>query len=162
MRSGDDLAADLLRRGGPLRIKARGASMVPFLWDGDVVLVVPSTGTEVGVGDVICYETSPGRLFLHRVIERRRERFVAKGDALTSTDAIDRRQILGKAVAIERRGSVKRLDTRIAWWRNRAIAAVSTLIPFFLALAIPVRDRKSTRLNSSHLVISYAVFCLKK
>src|SRR5256885_8535416 len=30
---------------------------------------------------------------------------------------------------------------------------------------LPVRrreDRKSTRLNSSHLVISYAVFCLKK
>src|SRR5256885_6767195 len=29
------------------------------------------------------------------------------------------------------------------------------------AAAVP-RDRKSTRLNSSHLVISYAVFCLKK
>src|SRR2546426_8760420 len=29
--------------------------------------------------------------------------------------------------------------------------------------AVPMaRDRKSTRLNSSHLVISYAVFCLKK
>src|SRR5438132_4876600 len=26
----------------------------------------------------------------------------------------------------------------------------------------PRRDRKSTRLNSSHTVISYAVFCLKK
>src|SRR5256885_11729827 len=26
----------------------------------------------------------------------------------------------------------------------------------------PRQDRKSTRLNSSHLVISYAVFCLKK
>src|SRR5260221_2750156 len=26
----------------------------------------------------------------------------------------------------------------------------------------PMRDRKSTRLNSSHTVISYAVFCLKK
>src|SRR5256885_11827976 len=25
-----------------------------------------------------------------------------------------------------------------------------------------IKDRKSTRLNSSHLVISYAVFCLKK
>src|SRR5205807_8361128 len=25
---------------------------------------------------------------------------------------------------------------------------------------VPLRDRKSTRLNSSHLVISYAVFCL--
>src|SRR5256885_6586088 len=30
------------------------------------------------------------------------------------------------------------------------------LVPHMLA------DRKSTRLNSSHLVISYAVFCLKK
>src|SRR5688500_19882165 len=28
--------------------------------------------------------------------------------------------------------------------------------------AVNVADRKSTRLNSSHLVISYAVFCLKK
>src|SRR2546429_6740862 len=27
---------------------------------------------------------------------------------------------------------------------------------------LPVRDRKSTRLNSSHGYISYAVFCLKK
>src|SRR6267378_2158939 len=28
--------------------------------------------------------------------------------------------------------------------------------------ALPYRDRKSTRLNSSHVEISYAVFCLKK
>src|SRR5256885_11413878 len=31
-----------------------------------------------------------------------------------------------------------------------------------IAQDIVRRDRKSTRLNSSHLVISYAVFCLKK
>src|SRR5258708_20649120 len=31
--------------------------------------------------------------------------------------------------------------------------------PWILAL---LRDRKSTRLNSSHQIISYAVFCLKK
>src|SRR2546426_6058442 len=30
------------------------------------------------------------------------------------------------------------------------------------SIADPLPDRKSTRLNSSHLVISYAVFCLKK
>src|SRR5436190_13482268 len=29
-------------------------------------------------------------------------------------------------------------------------------------VALTQRDRKSTRLNSSHTVISYAVFCLKK
>src|SRR5207253_4514859 len=27
---------------------------------------------------------------------------------------------------------------------------------------LPIGDRKSTRLNSSHVAISYAVFCLKK
>src|SRR2546426_6326116 len=32
----------------------------------------------------------------------------------------------------------------------------------FLSNYRGARDRKSTRLNSSHLVISYAVFCLKK
>src|SRR2546430_5938484 len=32
--------------------------------------------------------------------------------------------------------------------------------PLSPRIALP--DRKSTRLNSSHLVISYAVFCLKK
>src|SRR5690554_7525391 len=31
-----------------------------------------------------------------------------------------------------------------------------------LAFASSLRDRKSTRLNSSHVRISYAVFCLKK
>src|SRR2546426_3941291 len=36
----------------------------------------------------------------------------------------------------------------------------TTMFPF--ACAAPALDRKSTRLNSSHLVISYAVFCLKK
>src|SRR6266508_5535021 len=29
-------------------------------------------------------------------------------------------------------------------------------------LPLPTSDRKSTRLNSSHVAISYAVFCLKK
>src|SRR5256885_11816796 len=39
------------------------------------------------------------------------------------------------------------------------------LVQLELSPAVPAelkRDRKSTRLNSSHLVISYAVFCLKK
>src|SRR5690349_24838382 len=34
--------------------------------------------------------------------------------------------------------------------------------PFSCAKCHPAEDRKSTRLNSSHVEISYAVFCLKK
>src|SRR5256885_10546526 len=41
-------------------------------------------------------------------------------------------------------------------------AAQSTGGHRFCSCLSSLTDRKSTRLNSSHLVISYAVFCLKK
>src|SRR5256885_17042008 len=45
-----------------------------------------------------------------------------------------------------------------------ALVLVETRLDLLLDLAPHLEkvDRKSTRLNSSHLVISYAVFCLKK
>src|SRR5690349_23716102 len=42
-----------------------------------------------------------------------------------------------------------------------AVAAEPPLLDSEHAL-LPFQDRKSTRLNSSHVEISYAVFCLKK
>src|SRR5690625_2208855 len=41
-------------------------------------------------------------------------------------------------------------------------AAVTFLFVLGAALEAATLDRKSTRLNSSHVAISYAVFCLKK
>src|SRR5437773_5069126 len=43
----------------------------------------------------------------------------------------------------------RRLDARIHLYRKR----------LRMALSIDRQDRKSTRLNSSHITISYAVFC---
>src|SRR5437773_4612389 len=39
---------------------------------------------------------------------------------------------------------------------------VLTVLMNFMASITVKTDRKSTRLNSSHITISYAVFCLKK
>lgn len=135
----EELAGELLKKGGCLRIKARGASMVPSLWDGDLVRVAPAGGRNILVGDVICYETSPGRLFLHRVIERDGERFVAKGDALAFSEVIAPGQVLGKAVAVERYGRIRRLDSRRARWWNRLMVFVSPSLSGLLPLAIRVR-----------------------
>src|SRR3712207_7953748 len=61
-----------------------------------------------------------------------------------------------------------RAHQNLIWSRQRQTNALrSTLREFYpAALAafdeIAGRDRKSTRLNSSHANISYAVFCLKK
>src|SRR5207244_11454855 len=38
----------------------------------------------------------------------------------------------------------------------------SKMTPFVKEIGVIFEDRKSTRLNSSHQIISYAVFCLKK
>src|SRR5439155_26274261 len=44
-------------------------------------------------------------------------------------------------------------------WMLYTIAFINGTV---LVLDVPKPDRKSTRLNSSHVAISYAVFCLKK
>src|SRR5437899_9030021 len=45
---------------------------------------------------------------------------------------------------------------------KRAVEGDAFLPPFEDHFELTEEDRKSTRLNSSHLGISYAVFCLKK
>src|SRR5438552_12629545 len=46
---------------------------------------------------------------------------------------------------------------------KRLCSALALASPASLRLSqCPDKDRKSTRLNSSHQIISYAVFCLKK
>src|SRR5688572_32554196 len=44
---------------------------------------------------------------------------------------------------------------------HHEVDALDAVLPDLVEVAIH-RDRKSTRLNSSHSQISYAVFCLKK
>src|SRR5690606_40916139 len=56
----------------------------------------------------------------------------------------------------------------VGGWVDNVIRTISDAVITIPALAVLivisayVRDRKSTRLNSSHVKISYAVFCLKK
>src|SRR5690349_24018165 len=52
-------------------------------------------------------------------------------------------------------------------FRSSIAGAVYVIVAIVAVALVPVgvleaRDRKSTRLNSSHVEISYAVFCLKK
>src|SRR2546422_8489793 len=54
------------------------------------------------------------------------------------------------------------ISTSLSWGKARR-AATSRRSPAGVGtIRLPSRDRKSTRLNSSHGYISYAVFCLKK
>src|SRR5256885_12571386 len=66
-------------------------------------------------------------------------------------------------------GHLRRGDRRLEPRAHAPLVRREVVVPQRALLADPEqhvhalgRDRKSTRLNSSHLVISYAVFCLKK
>src|SRR5437870_10926711 len=51
---------------------------------------------------------------------------------------------------------------RTSWSAALSLTLRTTRIPESKLLDGTTKDRKSTRLNSSHVAISYAVFCLKK
>src|SRR5690625_220634 len=88
------------------------------------------------------------------------DRFVAvsgRGHAISSTGSKQRMSRMCPAGSSAQRAPT-RMPVRMAstWpasmqWSSGVSAPSST-----------IRDRKSTRLNSSHVAISYAVFCLKK
>src|SRR3712207_6910834 len=63
-------------------------------------------------------------------------------------------------VGRERQRPHRALAARL--FRDHAFAHESAVLPEHLNAIVAAIDRKSTRLNSSHANISYAVFCLKK
>jgi signal peptidase I len=103
------LAGEILGRGEALRFRAKGASMRPFIRDGDLVEVRPIGATSVRRGDVVLFRAEGGRALAHRVVrvvgDDRREALVTKGDSITWCDGpISREQVLGRVVAVERDG----------------------------------------------------------
>src|SRR2546426_8469931 len=68
----------------------------------------------------------------------------------------DRERLLGRVTLVTKMRRVLSDDVARTTNHERHRSAS------FLSTEPHQRDRKSTRLNSSHLVISYAVFCLKK
>src|SRR5438552_6894269 len=73
----------------------------------------------------------------------------APSQAAGSRDARGRPPVTGGVLERVREANQRRLAPRTAQQRQAEGRSVG-------------RDRKSTRLNSSHQIISYAVFCLKK
>src|SRR5207249_9374048 len=69
---------------------------------------------------------------------------------LGGVEALTRLKLVGMSKEFEQFRSYPRLATDLAHRSGLRLAIVGA------------SDRKSTRLNSSHVSISYAVFCLKK
>jgi hypothetical protein len=101
-----DLAAEVLRSGGAVRLQALGTSMLPSIWPGDVLSIDSKHGEETVPGDIVLVARDR-RFFIHRLIEKHDSHWITRGDSLPRNDApVAEAQVLGKVCAIHRRCGV--------------------------------------------------------
>ena len=101
-----DLSLDVLSRGASLRFLATGASMHPFIRDGDFVTLGPLLDHRPGIGDIVAFmDPRTERLTVHRVVGRKGGLLITKGDAAPRPDGpVPEVEILGCVTGIERNG----------------------------------------------------------
>jgi hypothetical protein len=100
------LAVEVLRASGQLRLAARGYSMLPTLWPGDVLTIQAASLEQVSRGDLVLFARE-GSFFIHRVLRSTREpmRLITRGDSMPGPDApVTASELLGKVIAAERNG----------------------------------------------------------
>ena len=104
-----DVVTDLLRRGHSVRFRAKGASMLPTIREGEPITVSPVRPADIRRGDVILYRSGRG-VIAHRVARTTRQpdgtlEFLLRGDALlTSDEPVEEAAVLARVVAVERGG----------------------------------------------------------
>jgi signal peptidase I len=99
----DEMAHELLARGSTVTFVARGASMRPFLRDGDRVTLAPLRGRP-RLGDVVLTRGASLGV-VHRVVALRGGRVLTKGDALPRSDGWrSLGDVLGRVERVERAG----------------------------------------------------------
>jgi len=102
-----ELSTEILTRGGSFSFRARGFSMVPFIQDGDFLIIEPVKASNLDIGDVAFYRFGRDRLVAHRVIgrEMRKEKeiLIMRGDSNTGyDDRVHAEQVLGRVVSVQR------------------------------------------------------------
>src|SRR3712207_2760937 len=135
---------------------------VPGHWEGDLILGLGSSA----IGALV-ERTTRFTLLLHlpRMPDHGREPRAKNGPALAGHDAEAVREAITRTIT----PLPEQLRQSLTWDQGAEMSLHARLridaglqVSFCDPRSPWQRDRKSTRLNSSHANISYAVFCLKK
>jgi hypothetical protein len=102
--------------------------MLPFVRDGDVLHVDPGVLGRLRPGDLVCYESEPGVLRIHRLLAQDGRAMRVRGDALAHGEWVSRAAALAGVVAIERRGRRRPYPGR-PWRRWLALCLAPVLAP---------------------------------
>lgn len=133
-----ELAGEMLRRFGTLRLQVTGHSMLPSIWPGDTLIIEQRHLGDVSAGDIVLYARE-GRLCAHRVVRKdgdlENPRLVTQGDAMLTADApIAAEEFLGRVSQILHAGKLI-APSAVPTLQNKLVAGVarySTLAARFL------------------------------
>jgi signal peptidase I len=120
-----ELASEILRSSGSLRLGVTGWSMLPTLWPGDTLLIEPAGRETIQPGDIVLFARDR-RFFVHRVMAKSQsdEKLQIRGDAMPAMDPpVSSRELLGRVVSIVRNG--KKIEpSRERSATSRSVAAL--------------------------------------
>jgi len=103
-----ELAGEVLRSSGQLRLRVTGWSMLPTIFPGDTLLIERAGADRVSEGDIVLFRRDR-RLFVHRVSGKsggpRDLQIVTQGDGMRNPDPlVSGSQLLGKVSFVVRNG----------------------------------------------------------
>jgi hypothetical protein len=156
-----DLAIEVLREFGEVRFVARGASMLPSIRPGDMLVVRQARVGEIRMGDVVLYVRNDC-FYAHRAICLDSQlRLTTRGDALAQLDPpVIESELLGRVTAVHRGLKTIRLTReRGAWIRfqrwalQRSDFATQCLLRSYLLVARCTQELDNERGNMSEKLL---------
>jgi hypothetical protein len=123
-----ELAGEVLRSTGKLRLQVTGWSMLPTVMPGETLEVESFGDGEVSLGDIVLFRRE-GRLFAHRVVtvasDSGSDQIITRGDGMPNADPpLDSSDVLGKVCRILRDGKSRKPTVRLSLSQHALAAAI--------------------------------------
>jgi len=149
-----ELAGEVLRSSGSLRLRATGWSMLPTVWPGDTLVIEPADSRDVSRGDIVMFSNGQ-RLVAHRLVAKgcgSVDSIETQGDAVPRPDfPITQGQLLGKVSCILRNGKSIAPSQRLRF-SQRAAAAVFRRSEFAARVVVGVHGLRRSSLAETSQV----------
>lgn len=149
-----EMAGEVLRSSGRLRLQVTGWSMLPSIWPGDTLVIERVPSNAVLAGDIVLFGRDR-RLFVHRVVNRsivtkgQDAEILTRGDAMPAPDPpVSESDLLGRVSFILRNG--KRIEpSRRLRLSERALAAVLRRSTFIARIVVRIHSLLQTSQSQS-------------
>jgi signal peptidase len=141
-----ELAGEVLRSSGSLRLKVTGWSMLPAVMPGDTLVIEHISSDAVSEGDIVLFGRDR-RFFVHRVITKGQAQntaLVTRGDAMPTPDPpVPGSDLLGRVSFIVRNGKCL-TPSQSRRFPERAVAALVRRSTFVARVVVGVHGLRQT------------------